>query len=148
METITITTEKALTGWERLQSLSKNADIPKFKVRYAIARSIEKLKSALDPVFENNKELHKKYFDKEGKLREKVSNEDLEAELKIINESEIEIEVYKFKLSDLEDVKVFNIKNEKVPMAAEFIISLEPWIIDDFEEMQNQQEKPDIPKRN
>ena len=68
-------------------------------------------------------------------------------------EIKIEVEIYKIKLSDIMNASIFTITHEKIAMPADFILTLDKWIIDDFEETQQQEttkppKSPDISPAN
>ena len=152
METIKATNQEALDAWDALSQLSKNADIPDFKARYAIARSFDKLKSAVDPLFEEKNSIIKKYHVLEKnqvrELKEGMNADDFEKEVQEFFKQEIEIEVYKIKMSTLVSGQVFNERRERVSLPANFLIVLDKWLIDDMQESENDP-APDIsPKKS
>jgi hypothetical protein len=139
MEIISMKNEEALEAWDALSNLSKNADIPSFQGRYAVSRAFDKLKEAVNALFEEKNNILKKYYDLENgmvkNIKEGMSEEDSSKELQEFFNSEIKVEVYQIRLSSLRNACVFNQNQEKISMPAIYLSTLKKWIIDDISDV-------------
>jgi len=125
--------------WEFISTLSKNAEVPSFKGRYAISRAYEKLKASVQPLIDEKNNLLKKYYEilpngQTGKILEDMKKEDFEEEFKTFSNELIEVDVFQIKLSYLEDVKVYDLKGNQISMPAIYFNVLDDFIVDDTTE--------------
>jgi hypothetical protein len=142
METIKITKKQAIEKWNILNSLATNSDIPNNDGWYALSRAHAKLKSAVQPILDKRAEVEKEYIkrDKTGRftndLKDEYTFDDFEKAIEAIESGdEIEVEIYKIKLSTLKDATMTNMMTGKtVRIPPSVITNLDFYIIHDYEE--------------
>jgi hypothetical protein len=156
METVKLTRKNAITHWNRLSTLATNCNVPNDSGWYAITRAHEKMNSAIKPLIEIRQKIEKKYLnrDKSGRsideLRDGITWEEFDAAIEEFEAGDdIEVEVYKIKISTLKNATMTNMMTgQPVSIPAAILSDIyNVYIIDDFEEAQRKEieNKPEMP---
>lgn len=154
METIKLSKKDAFRKWQRLNSLATNAIIPDSDGWYAMGRAADKLESATKPIVKMRTETEKKWLERDnsgrftGNLKPGLKFEDYEKEIEDIEAGDdIEVEIYSIRLSTLKDATMPNMMGIQAKIPPSIIIDLREWIIDDYEENKEKEQKPDNPDK-
>jgi hypothetical protein len=124
-------------AWGSIQSLATKAIIPSIRGRYAISRAYDKLLPTIKRLEEERNNLIKEFNNLDEKtqisigLKEGKSQVEFDQKFKEFSEMDIEIDIYKIHLSDLNDVKFPREQGEDVPLPAIHLSWLKDFIIEE-----------------
>jgi hypothetical protein len=124
-------------AWGSIQLLATKAIIPRVRGRYAISRAYDKLLPTIKRLEEERNNLIKEFnnLDENTKLsiglKEGVSQAEFDQKFKEFSEMDIEIDIYKIHLSDLDDVKLPREQGDDVPLPAIHLSWLKDFIIEE-----------------
>jgi hypothetical protein len=162
METIKLSKKEAYRKWIDLNTIATTANIPDDDAWYAMQRAHPKFKEAIMPLVNKRTEIEKEWLERDntgkftGKLKQELLFSDYEKAIEDLESGDdIEIEIYKIKLSTLRTAtlpRVMNGMEVPVRIPAAMIANLQEWIIDDYEEVKEKEkkakeQKPDIPPK-
>lgn len=124
-----------LSAWESLSILSTSASIPTLKGQYSISRAYDKLKPSIDPLFKQRKGIYEEYYEIEDKtgivkdLKENVDKAEFDKKIEEFNEMDIQVDIYKINLNDLEGTKII-LKDKEISLPPIHLSYLKDFIID------------------
>jgi len=122
--------------------------------RYQVNKALSKIKEDITFLNDEERKLNMKYFEREvapGKfegLREGMTIEDYRKEKEEFYNQETDVEIYKIKLSCIENARIINVFQKEIPWPGDYFNKLEAWLdIDVDYEKTFEVPKPDIPKK-
>jgi hypothetical protein len=127
------------SAWGSIQSLATKAIIPSIRGRYAISRAYDKLLPTIKRLEEERNKIIKEYCNLDEKtqistgLKEGKNQAEFDQKFKEFTEMDIEVDIYKIHLSDLNDVKFPREQGDDVPLPAIHLSWLKDFIIEEDE---------------
>ena len=119
---------------------SVNADVLSFQLRRLLSKKEPEFRKEQEIIDKERVEIFKKYYDDiktlpngmmtSDKLKEGLKAEDYQKELDDFMNQTIDIESFEIKESDLEQVFIFNSKQDRIPIPANYLTILDRFIVD------------------
>lgn len=152
METIKLSKKEAKFKFNQLDKLA-GANIPDENGWYAVQRAHGKLYPIIKPMIKRRGDIEKKMINRDdagiftGKLKPEYTFEEYEKAIEGIEseKDEIEIDLYKIKISTLKNATLTNKFGNEVKIPPALITDIEEWIIFDYE-FEDEDEESERPK--
>jgi hypothetical protein len=142
-----LTHKQILRGFNRLTALDNGVNENR-EGRYQVFKARKMIKDDGEFLQKEEIKINEKYFEKNKEtgqfadLKKGMKQEDYNKEIEDFHNEEKEVEIYKIKLSKIEDAKIITIFQKEIPWPGEYMDVLEPWLIFDHREEEEGKEVP------